>query len=78
MNDDLSDARGELELELARRVVANACAKKERRFNTACQMMAGILANETLTDNFASDMEDALVRLAYRFADKMIEKEYSR
>jgi hypothetical protein len=74
--DDLCNARGELELGLAQRVVANACAKKERRFNTACQMMVGILSNETLTDNFASDMEDALVRRAYRIADKMIETEY--
>jgi hypothetical protein len=39
-------------------------------------MMVGILSNETLTDNFASDMEDALVRRAYKFADKIIETEY--
>jgi hypothetical protein len=75
MNDDLSDARGELELELARRVVANACAKKERRFNTACQMMAGLLSNEKLTGDFANNT-DGLVRLAYRLADKVIETEY--
>jgi hypothetical protein len=38
--------------------------------------MVGILSNETLTDNFASNMEDALVRRAYRIADKVIETEY--
>jgi hypothetical protein len=81
MNDRLSNPGAHAELEFARRAVLEArdtVRIKERRFNTACQMMAGILANEKLTDNFASNMEDALVRLAYRFADKMIEKEYKQ
>jgi hypothetical protein len=80
MEDRLINPGTHAELELARRAVLEArdmVRIKERRFNTACQMMAGLLANEKLTGDFASNT-DGLVRLAYRFADKMIEKEYSR
>jgi hypothetical protein len=78
MNDRLSNPGVHAELELARRAVLEArdmARIKERRFNVACQMMAGLLANEKLTSDFASNT-DGLVRLAYRFADKVIEKEY--
>jgi hypothetical protein len=75
MCDELSNPCDELDLVLARRVVANAYAKKDRRFNTACQMMAGMLSNETLTASLVNDT-DGLVRLAFQVADKVIETEY--
>jgi hypothetical protein len=73
--DEEMNACAELDLVLARRVVANAYAKKDRRFNTACQMMAGMLSNETLTASLVNDT-DGLVRLAFHVADKMIGEEY--
>jgi hypothetical protein len=80
MHDTLNNPGTHTELELARRAVLEArdiMRLKERRLNVACQMMAGLLANEKLTGDFASNT-DGLVRLAYRFADKMIEKEYKQ
>jgi hypothetical protein len=80
MCDELSNPGVHTELELARRAVLEArdmVRLKERRFNTACQMMAGLLSNAKMTGDFANNT-DGLVRLAYGLADKVIEKEYKQ
>ena len=54
-------------------------AAKERRFNVACQMMAGMLANPNLVNEISWDSEslvgeDTFVDLSYNIADKMLAK----
>lgn len=53
---------------------------RELRFNVACQMMAAMLANPSLANDTTYDDEfiigeNALVRLSYQIADKMIAAE---
>jgi hypothetical protein len=61
-------------------VAQMTAAAKERRFNVACQMMAGMLANPNLGyddvswDNEFMSGEVTLVDVCYSLADKMLAK----